>query len=444
MPRLFVRTLIALVLVLQAFGAGSDDRSFYSARRTALMKKIEGSIAVLEGAPGTYAYDQFRQDNDFYYLTGVEVPDAYLIIDATEHRSVLFLPPRNRMLELWEGPRLYPGEEARRLTGLDDVLDSSRLQSELERRKGSSATIYIPMTPEETAAVSRDRALQFNSEREKNPWDGRVSRARAFDQNLKKRLGEAVNIKDLSPILDEMRRVKDKQETDRMREAARLGALGMTEAISATKPGVYEYQIAAVAEFFFKWNGAMGPAYFPVVGSGPNSCILHYHENSRKMETGDFVVMDFGPDYRYYASDITRSFPVSGKFTEEQAKVYQVVLEAQKAAISRVRPGATFDEIGSAAREVIKRSGYGQYWRHGVSHYVGMSTHDVGEIRPLQPGVVLTVEPGVYIADKQIGVRIEDTVLVTDNGCEVLSQGVPKGIPEIEHLMAMPDRTFPK
>ncbi len=440
MTKLSMRALIALVLALQALGAGSDDRSFFAARRNALMKKIEGSIAVLEGAADTFAYIPFRQDNNFYYLTGIETPQAYLIIDAVEHRSILFLPPRNRMLETWEGPRLYPGEEARLRTGFDDVLDNSRLQSELERRKGSASAIYLPMKPEETAGVSRDRALQFEMAQERSPWDGRIPRAKAFEQNLKKRLGESVNLKDLSPILDEMRRVKDRQEIDCMREAAKIGALGLSEAIGAAKPGIFEYQIAAVAEFLFKWNGAIGPAYFPVVGSGPNSCILHYHDNSRKMESGDLVVMDFGPDYRHYASDITRTFPVSGKFTEEQAKVYQVVLEAQKAAISRIRPGATIEEIGNAAREVIKRAGDGPYWRHGVSHYVGMSTHDVGEIRPLQPGVVLTVEPGVYIAEKQIGVRIEDTVLVTGDGCEVLSKDVPKEIPEIEHLMAMPNR----
>jgi Xaa-Pro aminopeptidase len=163
---------------------------------------------------------------------------------------------------------------------------------------------------------------------------------------------------------------------------------------------------------------------------------LHYSANSRQTQPGDLFVLDFGPEYQYYQSDITRTFPVSGKFTEEQARVYRVVLEAQKAALAKVRPGATFADINRAAREVITRHGYGKYWRHGVSHYVGMSTHDVGGSEALEPGVVLTVEPGIYIEEKALGIRIEDTVLVTADGCEIFSRDVPKEIDEIENLMA--------
>jgi Xaa-Pro aminopeptidase len=436
MARLTARVFIAVLLLLQAAGSRSADNSFFAARREALMKKIDGGLAVLQGAPETRAYIAFRQSNDFYYLTGVEVPGAFVLIDAMRHRSVLFLPPRNRQLEIWEGPRLYAGEEARAATGFDGVMEVSRLGDELEKRKAGLKALYTPLKPEETASTSRDRAAQFEMAREHSSWDGRVSRGKAFEQSLKKKLGESVAIKDLSPFLDEMRRVKDALEIDRLRESSRIGAMGIKEAMRAARPGVYEYQLAAAAEFVFKWNGAMGPAYFPIVGSGPNSCALHYSLDNRKTEPGDIVVMDFGPDYQYYHSDITRTFPVSGKFSEEQAKVYQIVLEAQKAALQKVRPGNTFNDVGSAAREVVAHYGYLNKWLHGVSHYLGMSTHDVGSIQPLVPGVVITVEPGLYFPEKNLGVRIEDTVLVTKDGCEVLSQDVPKEIADVEKLMA--------
>ena len=301
---------------------------------------------------------------------------------------------------------------------VDEVLELSQFGEELEKRKSSLRELYTPFSPQELAATSRDRALQHDSARQNDPWDGRPSRESTFEKNLQAKLGPEVRIKDLSPLLDEMRRVKDAQEIERLREAGRIGALGFKEAIRSARPGNYEYQIAAVAEFIFSWKGASGPAFFPIVGSGPNSCVLHYSRNSRKAEAGDLVVMDFGPEYRNYQSDMTRTFPISGKFSEEQASVYRVVLEAQKAALAKVRPGATFGDLNAAVKEVLERYDYAQYLPHGVSHYVGMSTHDVGNPEPFEPGVVITVEPGVYMPDKGLGIRIEDTVLVTRDGYE--------------------------
>jgi Xaa-Pro aminopeptidase len=233
-----------------------------------------------------------------------------------------------------------------------------------------------------------------------------------------------------------MRRIKDEQEIERLRNSSRIAALGLMEAIRSARPGMYEYQIAALAEFVFLWNGASGPAFFPIVGSGPNSCILHYHQNRRKMNSGDVVVFDFGCDYAYYVSDVSRTFPVSGRFSREQAEIYQVVLDAQTAALEKVRPGATFKELDQAARGVLAHHGYEEYFSHGVGHYVGMSVHDVGGEAPFEAGVVIAVEPGVYIPDRNLGIRIEDTILVTKNGYEVLTKDVPKEVSEIEKLMA--------
>ena len=434
MNRILTRVCALVLLLLPLSGSGADDNSYFQARRKAFMDRIEGSAALLEGAAETRDYVPFRQDNNFYYLTGVEAPGAFLLVDASARRSILFLPPRNLTLEQWEGPRLFAGEQAQAATGIDDVMDVARLQAELDKRKATFKGIYVVMAPEETTETSRDRAAQFENAREQSPWDGRISRAKAFAQKLGKILG-GVPINDLSPILDGMRRIKDEQETGRMREAARIGALGISEAMRDTAPGRYEYQIAEAATFIFRWNGAAGPAYFPIVGAGPDSCFLHYSANTRKIEAGDIVVMDYAPEYRYYDSDITRSFPASGKFSDEQIKLYEIVLEAQKAAIQKVRPGSTFADITKAAREVVSRHGYDKFWQHGVSHFVGMSVHDVGTQDTLQTGMVLTIEPGLYVREKNLGVRIEDTVLVKDQGCEVLTQGVPKEIAAIEKLM---------
>jgi Xaa-Pro aminopeptidase len=431
------RTILMLGFIfLPAFGCRADDNSFYAARREALMKKIEGAAAVLQGASSTRAYVAFRQDNNFYYLTGVEAPDALLLLDAVRHHSILFLPRQNKETERWEGARLYAGPEARNKSGIDEVLELSQFAEELKKRKDTLRSLYTPFSPEELAATSRDRALQHDSARQNNPWDGRPSRESAFEKDLQTKLGPSVSIKNLSPFLDEMRRVKDAQEIERLRASGQIGALGIKEAIRSAKPGMYEYQVAALAEFIFLWKGASGPAFFPIVGSGPNSCLLHYNQNSRTMAAGDIVVLDFGSDYRYYQSDITRTFPVSGKFSEEQAKVYQVVLAAQKAAIEKVRPGAGFSTLSEAVQEVLERYGYAEYLTHGVSHYVGMSTHDVGTSEAFEPGVVITVEPGVYLPDKNLGIRIEDTVLVTKDGYEILTRNVPKELIEIENMMS--------
>jgi Xaa-Pro aminopeptidase len=414
----------------------NDDNSFFAARRQALMKKIEKSVAVLEGAPDPRSYIAFRQDNNFYYLTGVEAPNALLLIDASQRHTILFLPPRNKDQEKWDGPRLFPGPEAAGQTGIDEVLDLSRFTEELEKRKNKAQPVYVPLSPHETAATSRDRALQHDTARQSDSWDGRLSREAAFEKSLQAKFGPFVEIKDLSPILDDMRRVKDAQEIQRLREAGRIGALGIKEAIQSAKPGMFEYQFAALAEFQFLWQGASGAAFFPIVGSGPNSCIVHYEEDSRRTESGDIVVMDFGPDYHYYQSDITRTFPVSGRFSAEQARIYQIVLDAQKAGLEKVKPGGTFLEVNEAARKKLEQHGLEEFLTHGVSHYVGMSVHDVGKPEAFEPGVVITVEPGVYIPEKNLGIRIEDTVLVTKDGCEILTRDVPKEIPEIERLIS--------
>ena len=431
-----LRTVLYGFLLINVCIGYAGNNDFFAARRQALIKRIGNSVAVLQGVPDTRAYALFRQDNNFYYLSGVTVPEALLLMDGYRQESVLFLPPQDKKTEQWEGSRTYLNPEARESSGFDKVMKLSEFGEELKKRLQAPGVIYAPFTPYETAATSRDRAMRYDADILENVWDGRISRESAFQAKLTETIGGSVTMKDLSPLLDEMRRTKDKTEIELLRTTAKIGAQGLREAIRAAKPGMYEYQLAAVAEFVFLWHGASGVAFFPIVGSGPNSCIVHYYSKQRRMEAGDIVVMDIGPDYRYYASDITRTFPVSGKFSVEQARVYGAVLDAQKSVLEKVRPGASFEDLDAVAKEVLARHGYDKYTLHGVSHYVGMSVHDTGASVRFEPGIVIAVEPGVYLPEKNIGVRIEDTVLVTEDGCEILTGDVPKEMIEIENLMS--------
>jgi Xaa-Pro aminopeptidase len=431
-----LRTVLFGFLAINVCIGYAGEADFFAARRQALMERIGDSVAVLQGVPDTRAYVPFRQDNNFYYLSGAAVPEALLLLDGSKRESILFLPPQDESMEQWEGPQVYDGPEARQASTVYKIMELSEFGDELRKRLQTSRVVYTPFAPYETAATSRDRAVRYDVDILGNTWDGRTTRESAFQSKLKETVGVTATIKNLSPLLDEMRRIKDEAEIELLRTAAKIGAQGIKEAIRAAEPGMYEYQLAAIAEFVYMWHGAYGEAFFSIVGSGPNSCVIHYYRKQRKMEAGDIVVMDSGPDFRYYVSDITRTFPVSGKFSAEQAKVYRAVLEAQKAALAKVQPGGLFEDLDEAVGEVLLRYGYDKYVLHGVSHYVGMSVHDTGKAVPFEPGVVIAVEPGVYIPEKNIGVRIEDTVLVTEHGCEILSADVPKEMIEIEKLMS--------
>ncbi|MFQ5770634.1 MAG: M24B family metallopeptidase, partial [bacterium] len=215
------------------------------------------------------------------------------------------------------------------------------------------------------------------------------------------------------------------------------------EAMRSVKPGLYEYQLEAISEYVFKRGGSEYPAFPSIVGSGPNSIVLHYSENRRKMENGDLVVIDIGAEYHGYAADVTRTIPVNGKFTGEQKRIYEIILRAQKQAITAIKPGVPFRDIHKVAKKTIEEAGYGKYFSHGTSHYLGLDAHDVGDYGALQPGMVITVEPGIYIPEGSdldkaywnIGIRIEDDVLVTEDGYKILSDKAPKEIDDIEKLM---------
>jgi Xaa-Pro aminopeptidase len=251
-------------------------------------------------------------------------------------------------------------------------------------------------------------------------------------------------ISDVGALLAELRVVKDSVELARLRRAIDITAEAQREAMKAIRPGMFEYQLEAVVEYVFHSLGAERVGYPSIVGSGPNSVILHHDKNRRRMEEGDLVVVDVGAEYGYYTADVTRTFPVSGKFTERQRAIYELVLAAQKTVIDSIGPGIRVAQLEQLARRYMKEHSDGlcgdatcdRYFRHGLGHWIGMDVHDVGGYgRLLEPGMVLTIEPGIYLADESLGVRIEDDVLVTGDGHEVLSAHAPKGVEEIEALM---------
>lgn len=413
-------------------------------RRAALLERVGSGLGVVYGSAlrdieRDYPQDgDFRQDNDFFYLTGLEAPSAALVLVARERgadEAILYLHPRDPAAEAWTGPRLGPGPEASRLTGIVDVRPATRLAADLD------SLLQLPLAggrllfsgPELTACPE----LRLPSE------EGTAMRSVCVDLPA----AEGLRYGSLDEHLAALRLVKDTDELRRLREAIDLTVEGLREAMRAARPGMYEYEIEAVIEYIFRRGGAERVGFPSIVGSGPNSTVLHYDRSRRRTESGDLVVTDVGAELGYYTADITRTFPVSGRFTARQRALYELVLSTQQAAIDAVRPGVTVAALTRLAREHMREhsgdlcapGSCERYFIHGLSHWLGMDVHDVGSYAtPLAPGMVLTIEPGLYIPEESIGIRIEDDVLVTRDGSEVLSAGAPRRPDAIERLMAEP------
>jgi Xaa-Pro aminopeptidase len=378
--------LFILVIAAPLFAIEKEPLQEYRARRERLAGALKGSILVLKAAPEEELVE-YQQERNFYYLTGFEEPDAILLLNGTTTPpdEILFIPERKPAEERWTGAKLGPGPEAEKVTGFKKVLPISDFDS------------------------SRSKAAEGNQ--------------------------PVLALKDVIDKIAAMRQVKSSTEIGLLEKAIQITLKAQQAAAQTIAPRVMEYEVEAAVEFEFRRNGAERPGYPSIIGSGPFSTILHYDKNSRRMEAGDVVVVDVGAEYSGYSADVTRTYPVSGKFTARQREIYQIVLDAQKAAIAEVRPGATFAGIHRAAMDHIRSKGYEKNFIHGTSHHIGLEVHDVGSTtRPLEPNMVITVEPGIYIPEEQLGVRIEDDVLVTPDGHRVLST-FPKEISEIEAQM---------
>lgn len=396
----------------------------------------------------------FRQDSDFFYLSGFNEPNAVAVLAPhhEEHRFVLFVQPKDLEKETWTGYRLGV-EAAKEQFGADVVYPIDELDEKLPQYLEKSDRIYYHL--------GRDR--QFN-DKILSQWQQLMA------VYPKKGIGPTA-IEDPAPLLHTMRQIKSQTELERMRKAAEIAVAAHNWAREFAQPGRYEYEVQAEIEHLFRRQGALGPAYPSIVASGANACILHYTENTRQMQDGELLLIDAGCAYDYYNSDITRTFPVGQTFTPEQKAIYEIVLEAQLRAIEQVQPGNPYNQVHDMAvrvivegllalgllqgeiEEIIKEEKYKPFYMHRTGHWLGLDVHDVGVYQHgetphnLAPGQVLTVEPGIYISSTLkpvegqpevdprwhgIGVRIEDDVLVTAIGCEVLTAGVPKSIEALE------------
>lgn len=394
----------------------------------------------------------FRPDSDFYYLTGYPEPEAVAVLIPDRHHGeyVLFCRENDPVMETWNGRR----------AGLDGAVE----------RYGADDAFPISDLDEILPGLLEDRQRIFYTMGNNSTFDQRVL---GWVNQVRKRARTGVSAPDefisLNHLLHEMRLYKSRAEIAAMRKAAKISAAAHKRAMVACRPGKMEYQIEAELKYTFMKLGAREPAYPPIVGGGANSCILHYTENNQVLNDGDMLLIDAGSEYNGYASDISRTFPVNGKFTTAQREAYELVLAAQAAAIRKIKPGNHWNEPHEAAvevltvgmvdlgilkgksRQLIKDQAYTKYYMHRTGHWLGMDVHDVGdykvegEWRTFEPGMVMTVEPGIYmpagtkgLAKKwwNIGIRIEDDVLVTESGHDILSKDAPKSVEDIESLMA--------
>jgi Xaa-Pro aminopeptidase len=411
-------------------------------RRAALMDKIKDGPIVLFADASVPAGTHFRQDNDFFYFTGNEdLGGVLVLVPFMRAGATLFLPQRSAREIQYDGPGLLEDAAARAKAGFTDVLAVGDLDEFLARLAGRGAgKLYIRLSPRDTLDDARSETALWDGRRARSHYNDQLSVDQYRIEKLRQRYPQ-MDLVDIAPAIDALRVIKTPEEIEVVRRNGALSAEAVRQAMLATRPGVFEYEIEAAAMAVTLKGGAKGAAYAPIVGSGPNSCIFHYERNSRRVEDGDIVLMDFGADLDQLAMDITRTWPASGKFSDEQREVYKIVLEVQKACIEAYRPGATPKDVRDHVATVMKAKGLDpRGLQGGFGHGVGLCVHDVPLGNVLREGMVFAIEPALYYPEKGFGIRIEDTVLITKTGCEVLTKGVPKEINEVEALMAGRDR----
>jgi Xaa-Pro aminopeptidase len=413
-----------------------------------------GAVAVFPAAPvfprNNDVDHDYRQDSDLYYLTGFDEPQSVLVLTAHDRKATLFVRPRDPEREVWDGPRAGV-DGAKAQYGADESFAITELTEQLPKLFQNQRRIYY--------RLGRDR-----------PFDDKV--LEAIDRTRSRaRMGVTwpTEITDPGSVLHEMRLIKVREDLDAMRTAAEITKEAHLRAMHEVKPGMHEFEVEALLLETFRRNGSERPAYGSIVGSGANATVLHYRQNKKRMEPGELLLIDAGCEFGYYASDVTRTFPVSGKFNKEQQAIYELVLDAQEQGIALSRKGTTIEQIHKKSVDVITRGlvrlglltgepekliaeeAYKPFFMHRTSHWLGMDVHDVGayyrdgRARELEPGMVLTVEPGIYISKdndrvapewRGIGVRIEDDILVTDGEPQNLTGSIPKTVQEIERACA--------
>ncbi|MBI4460852.1 MAG: aminopeptidase P family protein [Acidobacteria bacterium] len=411
----------------------------YAARRATLRNSLGGGLLVLFGndePSGSEAYFRFRQESNFYYLTGYDEPGALLAVaspfpsagspaaSSDLSPEILFLPRHNPQQEQWTGPKPDPDRLAT-LTPNDllAVKEAETFESEMRRYARAYRVVYTLLPSSHATQIQQAPARERIAQLQK--------------------LFPSADIRDARRLLARLRQVKSETELNLIRRAVDCTVSALDAAAKEVRPGLFEYQVAALIKYTFERAGCLWPSFDPIVASGPRSTILHYNRNTARVESGDLIVLDVGGEYSRYAADITRTLPVSGRFTPRQREIYEIVLGAQKAVIQAVRPGVKFPELQRIAYNYINSHGkdsrgarLGKYFTHGVSHHVGLDVHDPAEPgAELQPNMVITVEPGIYLPEENLGVRLEDMVLVTKTGSVVLTEKLPREAEEVEAWM---------
>ncbi len=410
----------------------------FSQRRAALCSAVEGEgLILMFGKTMVPAGTRVRQDNDFYYLTGIEDLNAALVLEAGSCVASLFLPAQSEREASRDGWNLLYQERAAEAHGLSAIHPLTHLTEFLSRRRTTGEQpLYLRLSERTEVDQSRTDVAIFIARRMANPWGSYPSEDAWRAKTIEERF-PYYRLQDISPFIDELRMIKSPAEIEALRWNGWVSAEAHRQAIGVTRVGGWEYEIEAAATHVMLKYGAEGAGYPAIVGSGPNSNVWHYQENSRQLEDGDIIVMDYGASLGYLTMDITRTWPASGQFTELQERAYRCVLEAEKAIIQAMVPGVTRAETSQIAEEVFRRWGFENQYPGGAGHFVGMSVHDVGSYDiPLQAGMVIAVEPIIDLPEENLHIRIEDTVLITESGPEVLSAHVPKEIDEVLALMA--------
>jgi Xaa-Pro aminopeptidase len=462
--------LCASAAQAQPLFTDSVPKQEFAERRARLMEKIGDGIAVLQGTTETGNAKKFRQSNQFYYLTGVEVPRAILLVDGKAKTSALFLPPRDERKERSEGPILSPGPEAVQLTGLDAVETRDQFEAALKRAASVPRAAYLPFRPEVLGGASASDPRERWTASAQDPWDGGKPREALFIEKVKA-AAPGLAVQDLDPLVDALRFVKSPREIELIRESTRIAGVALMEAMRSARTGMFEYELEAIADYIFKAHNSQGIAYYALVAAGKNSSYPHYHAAQTQTKDGDLVLFDYAPDYKYYASDVTREFPINGRFSPAQRDLYGIYLKLYKSLMTSIKPNVPVRDILEEAigkmeaaiaghtftnpkyKEAAGRfvEGYrrrmnppppapGTTPRPGgtIGHTVGMEVHDVntphGDV--LVPGMVFTIEPALTIPEDRVYVRLEDVILITETGYENLSAFVPVEMDEIEKLMA--------
>jgi Xaa-Pro aminopeptidase len=456
----------SLILLVHIYPALAQDNHHYQTdfsreelaqRRSKVLDAIgNNAIALIQGASGLPGFSVFRQNNTLYYLTGLESPHAYLLLNGKNRQATVYLPHRDVATEYNQGKVLSSedSELVKHLVGVEHVKGIEFLSADLVGTgliRPPAPLLYTEFSPAENGNDSRDELLYAKARAAADPWDGQPAREALFMQKLKERFPQ-FEIRDLSPTLDAMRVIKSPKEIELIRKATQISGLGIIEAMRSTQPGVYEYQLDAASKYIFHLHGARGDGYASIIGGGTNAYMGHYFHKTDVLKDGDLVLMDYAPDYHYYTSDVTRIWPVNGTFTSEQKELYNFIVAYRDALFKYIKPGVTSNEVLDKAAADMKQYLVGKKFlkpahqravedglkfRGHFQHPVGMAVHDVGRVHgvPLQAGMVFTIDPMIWIHEERLYIRIEDMALVTADGVENLSAFVPSSVDDVERTI---------